>query len=329
MNSAIPVENTLNTERNDKIIDETIDQTNSPELFKIELYDALNRYYSDPELEIALNLKDPNGNKIDEHIGLNATYNEWKGIQSVWDRRSVLYKSMDSTELKKLEKWQIVERFVKDRYSIKATEFIRSNVTDDDFQDIRLILACSKLFRTLDDFESALFYAKRAFAIYPKLDIVKAEYANVLHLSKNEKDKKLAHQLMNELLEKRINETEENKFDLFKCFLFSKNYIDSSVFAAIFLQQADCDLETWDIVAEEYYWCPLFRYEHSLALNRKGESLRSIAKLNSLANEFPWFKLGVLANIDSIKQLREQMNDQNYMSDELKQMEKYKSQWEN
>lgn len=319
----------LSQEEFHKMMKQMSNSSNTPKQFKIELYDSLSRYYSSPELDIELDLVDKKGNKLEEHIGLDYTFSQWKEIQSIWDRRSLLFQQFDETEFTKLQKWQIIERFVKDRYGLKAIDFQKSNISNDDFEDIRLIIALSKLYRVMDSFDNALHYAKGAYELRPDLDIVKIEYANVLHLSNSENDKELSHKLLNEILEKKIKGSEEKNIALLNYFMFSPNYIDSSVFALSFLTQGDCDIETWEKLAEEYYWCPVFRYEHSVFLNSKGETLRAMAKLNSLANEFPWYKTGVLANIDAINQMREQRNDKNFMVSEMKQMEDYKKMWNN
>ena len=303
--------------------------SNTPEEFKIELYDSLNRYYSNPELQTDLNLTDTDGTVYEEHEAFGGTFAEWQQIKSVWDRRSVLFQHWDESEFAKLQKWQIIERYTKDRYGLKAIEFQKTNITNDDFQDIRLVVALSKLYRAMDSYDNALRYAKGAYELRPDLDIVKIEYANVLHLSNSENDKELSHKIFNEVLEKRIKESEEKSIALLNYFMFSPNYIDSSVFAVSFLLQGDCDIETWEKLAEEYYWCPVFRYEHSVFLNSKGETLRAMAKLNSLANEFPWYKTGVLACVNTINQMREQRNDKSFMSNEMKQMKEYKKMWNN
>lgn len=303
--------------------------SNTPEQFKIELYDSLNRYFSNPELEIELNLTDTDGTVYQEYEAFGGTFAEWQQIKSAWDRRSLLFRQWDESEFVNLQKWQIIERYTKDRYGLKAIEFQNTHISNDDFQDIRLFVALSKLYRAMDSYEDAFHFAKGAYVLRPDLDIVKIEYANVLHLSDSEKDKELSHKIMSEVLERRIEESEEKSIALLNYFMFSPNYLDSSVFAVSFLLHGDCDIQTWEKLAEEYYWCPVFRYEHSVFLNSKGETLRAMAKLNSLANEFPWYKTGVLANIDAINQMRKEINDQSYMSNEMKQMEEYTKMWNN
>lgn len=302
------------------------DVSNTPESFKREVYDSLNRYYATPDLNPNLNLTDEKGNTYAEHEAFDNTYNEWKEIRSVWDRRSVLFSLWDSS-VDELRKWQIIERFVKDRYGLKAIDYQEKNITNDDYQDIRLIVALSKLYRVLNSYQYALRHAKGAYELRPDLDIVKVEYANVLHLSSVEEDRKLSHELMNSVIESKIKQEKNDSVALLNYFVFSKDYIDSSVFAAQYLIIGECDLETWDKLAEEYYWCPNFRYEHSVYLSKKGEGLRAIAKLNSLADEFPWYETGVLATMSAIQQFRDQNNDPQFMSTEMNKMKEYQSKW--
>ncbi|RSC93956.1 hypothetical protein [Tenacibaculum singaporense] len=299
--------------------------SNTPDLFKIELYDSLNRYYSSPELNIELNLVDKKGNKLKEHEGLDHTYSEWKKIRSIWDRRSLLFEQFDQTEFNNLKSWQVIERFVKDRYGLKAIEFLKTNIDKNDFDDVRLVVALSKLYRVLNSLNSSMKYAKGAYELRPDLDITKVEYANILHLTGTEEEKEEAHKLMNEVLKKRIENENSDEIVLLNYFRFSKDYIDSSVFAISFLLQGNCDIETWDKIAEDYYWCPLFRHEHAVLLGNQGESLKAIAKLCSLSDEFPWYKPAVSSSIDAINQFRTQANDSTIMKNEMERMLKYQS----
>jgi hypothetical protein len=301
---------------------------NTTERFKTELYESLNRYYSAPELRVELNLKDAAGNSYAEHEAFNSTFEEWQGIRSGWDRRSVLYSLWDQSEFDKLQKWQVVERFVKDRSALDAVEYQKAHISNDDFQDIRVILALSKLYRVLDSPPTALRYAKGAYELRPDLDIVKVEYANVLHLSDTHEDRELAHRLINEVLTEKIAAAgTEAEIPLLNFFLFAPGYIDSSVFAVNFLQAGHCNAETWATVAEEYYWCPVFRYEHAVNLSQGGETLKALAKLNALADEFPWYKTGVTAAMSAIEQLREQSGQADFMDTEMTRMQQYQSMW--
>ncbi|MBV8328021.1 hypothetical protein [Chryseobacterium sp.] len=303
-------------------------ETNTPELFREEVYHSIRQYYSSPDYNVEFNLQDDKGNLYQEHEAFNYTFSQWKQIRSVWDRKSVLFEQWDETEFNKLQKWQVIERFVKDRHSLKAVDFQKTHINQEDFQDIRLIIALSKLYRTLDAIPNALHYAKGAYELRPDLDIVRIEYANVLHLSQNDDDKKRSHQLINELIENKIkSEGDQEEIGLLNYFVFSEGYIDSSIYAINFLIAGKCDEETWQKMAEEYYWCPVFRFEHAVFLSNHGESLKALAKLNALASEFPWFTQGVLASVDVIQQLRVQHNDPSFMAEEMAQLEHYQSMW--
>lgn len=297
------------------------------DLFKKELYDSLQRYYSIPELRYQLDLTDENGTVYAEHEAFDFTFGEWRKIQSVWDRRALFFAQWDETEFTKLEKWQVLERYVKDRQAVKAWEFQKAGLTQDDLLDIRVILALSKMFRALDVIPKAKLFAKGAYESRPDLDVVKVEYANVLQLSDSEEDKQLSYKLINEAIQTKISNSAEKEIALLHYFLFAPQYLDSSVFAATFLAAAESDADTWDALAGDYYWCPFFRFEHAAFLSKKGEGLRSLAKLDSLADEFPWFKSGVLAYADAINQLRAQRNDPNFMATEMAKLDAYKAMW--
>lgn len=302
-------------------------EQNTPDQFKTELYASLQRYYSVPDLEINLNLTDAEGNTYLEHEAFDGTYAHWKGIRSVSDRRGVLFAHWDESELTKLAKWQVLERWVKDRYPTRALAFFREQVAQEDFQDIRLIVALSKLYRCLDMREEAMHYAKGAYELRPDLDMVKVEYANMLHISGDQSDRELAHTLFNGVLEGKISKDSQTKIGLLNYFLFGKDYLDSSIFAIHFLRAGNADSHTWEILANEYYWCPIFRMEHAVFLSNDHQELPAIAKLSSLADEFPWFKQGVLGFISAIAQLRVQKGDPDFMSEDMERMERYKSSW--
>lgn len=300
---------------------------NTPERFREELYGSVERYYSTPGLKIRLNLTDTDGQTYLEHEAFGGTYGQWKGIQSIWDRRAVLFEHWDDTQLVNLEKWQVLERWIKDRYPTRALSFQQEQVVQEDFQDIRLIVALSKLYRCLDMKGEALRYAKAAYGLRPDLDIVKVEYASVLHLSDAREDRELAHALINGVIEAKLISDDSKEIALLAYFFFGPDYIDSSIFAAHFLRAGNADGEAWEALAEEYYWCPFFRMEHAVFLSDGGEGLKAIAKLSSLADEFPWFKQGVLGFVSAIEQLRLQKGDPVLMQEDMERMERYIQSW--
>lgn len=297
------------------------------EQFKEELYHSLQRYYYTPGFTVELNLTDSNGRQYKEHEAFNATFSEWQGIRSFWDRMGIFYDLWDQTERKNLAKWQVMQRYINDRYALKALDFFKENVTQEDYMDIRLPVAVSKMNRSLDNFETAKYYAQAAYELRPDLDIVKVELATVLHLSDSPEDREKGHALMNEVLEKKIKDYNGTEVSLLEFFMFGEGYIDSSVFAAMFLHVGEANLDNWDIMADEYYYCPHFRYEHAIVLHKNNDTMRMLAKLDSLCNEFPWFKKAVNTYIDAVQSVRKTMGNPDFMKNELARVEQYKAMW--
>lgn len=287
--------------------------------FDLEMTEAFKRYHSDPELDVNLQIQDEKGNIQAAHQTYEDLFREWTDIQSKWDRISLLYRFWDQSELEKLDHWQVIERYVKDRYPKKALLYFEETMADKrDFTKEELV-SLSKLHRALLDNQSSRNYIETAYHNHPEDDRVKVEYATVIHILGNQSEKELSHQLFQEVLDKKIqrNDTES----VFDCFRFSEGYTDSSIFAMLYLMNSEADNDAWDHVAEEYYYCPVFRYEHAVQLSQTGNSLRALAKLTSLSQEFPWFKTAVESTIGAIKSVRKQNNDPDFMEKELQEFQ--------
>jgi hypothetical protein len=324
---AVPLEETITTttqqtlpaieekapepEEATQAIDEDADR------FNLEIMESFKRYYSDPSLEVGLQIKDDQGNTHPPHKTYADLFEEWTTIQSKWDRISLFYHFWDQSQFEKLEQWQVIERFVKDRYSKKALQYFEQNMSDKRQHTKEELVSLSKLHRVLLNNPAAKEYIEAAYHNHPEDDAVKVEYATVLHIIGNHAEKESSHQLFHEVLDKKIqrNDTES----VFDCFKFSEGYTDSSIFAMLYLINTEADIETWDYVAEEYYYCPVFRYEHAVQLAQTDHSLRALAKLTSLSQEFPWFRTALESTIGNIKSMRKQLNDPEFMEKELQE----------
>jgi len=272
----------------------------TPEMFHDELVDSLMRYNNDPVDIPEIKITNQDGKNLPPHIAFTELYQQWNEIQSPWDRRSLLFNHWDEANLDNLEKWQIIDRFVRDRYAPKAFQYVQTHISEEDLKNPKNAVALSKMYRSLDDKSSALKLAKSAYELDPDNDETKVEYATVLHLMQAPEDQELSHKLMSEVIENRIKASEDENISLLNFFSFSPNYIDSSIFTMMYLMMGKSDIPTWEHFANEYYHCPYFRYEHSVFLSQNGESMRAMAKMNSLANEFPWHKDAVNSFIDTI-----------------------------
>ncbi|MBP2616545.1 hypothetical protein [Chryseobacterium jejuense] len=325
---SVPLEETITriTEATNITLEEetpiTVEETAAPSLdeegnrFDLEIIEALRRFHSDPGLNIDIEIKDIIPNAQQTHRDL---FREWTGIQSKWDRMSLFYRFWDQSQLKKLEDWQVIERFVKDRYPKKALQYFEKNMSDKRHFAKEELVSVSKLHRVLLDNPTAKEYIETAYHNYPEDDTVKVEYATVLHIIGNHSEKELSHQLFHEVLDKKIqkNDTES----VFDCFKFSEGYTDSSIFAMLYLINTEADNDTWDYVAEEYYYCPVFRYEHAVQLSQTENPMRALAKLTSLSQEFPWFRIALESTIGNIKSMRKQLSNPEFMEQELQEFQ--------
>jgi hypothetical protein len=297
----------------------------TPQNFEVELHDSFRRYYADPALKFNNNLTDPQtGDTFEPHEAFNAVYNEWKTIHSSWDRRSLLFSFWDETELDKLAKWQVVQRYNNDRFPVKSFKFQEQDVKTEDLKDVRLAIALAKTHRLLYNLDDARKYIEYAYKCKPDHQHVVVEYANILHLSDNEADKERAHQLIQFVLNNKVA-VFGKEIPLLNFFCFGEGYLDSSVFATLYLKTDNRQLSDWDAMAVEYYYCPVFRLEHAGRILSDGDMVKALAKLMSLTEEFPWFKPGVLEAKSFIEQLRTQLNNPQFMAKELETLDYYLS----
>ncbi len=287
--------------------------------FDLEITEAFQRYYSDPTLSVDIEIKDDKGNIYPPHMVYEELFAQWAGIRSRWDRMSLLYKFWDQSQPQRPEHWQVLERYTKDRYPKIALRYLEEFLKGKNNFEARELVAISKMYRSLIQNDTARRHIEEAYRRFPDEDPVKVEYATVLHLSKNHDERENSHKIFREVLEKKLKR--EDTESLFGCFLFSEDYVDSSVFALSYLIAAEAEPDQWDILAEEYYYCPLFRYEHAVKLSNSDEPLRALAKLTSLSQEFPWFRKAVETTISNILSMRMQMNSPEFMEKELQEFQ--------
>lgn len=318
-----PIAEEVNTKAEDtmpNVLEETTAVLNEErERFNLEISESFRKFHSDPTLDVAIQFDDDRGNTYTASEVYGLLFKEWKNIQSKWDRMSLFYRFWDHTQLEKLEDWQVIERFVKDRHSKKALQYFEEKMSDKRHFTKDELVALSKLHRVLLNNPLAKEYIETAYHDYPEDDAVKVEYATVLHIIGNHSQKELSHQLFQEVLDKKIqrNDTES----VFDCFRFSEGYTDSSIFAMVYLMNAEADNDTWDYIAEEYYYCPVFRYEHAVQLAQSENPMRALAKLTSLSQEFPWFRIALESTIGNIKSVRKQLNNPEFMEKELQEFQ--------
>jgi tetratricopeptide (TPR) repeat protein len=251
--------------------------------------DTINRYFSDPARKMKIETKDKNGNLVPPSHLYFSSYLEWKEIVSVWDKRSLIFNTLDSICLKHLEKWQFIERLIIDRTPDRALKFIREACSQDDFKNDEISASAARCYFFMGEYNNAIQFANSALEINSNNKRAKLILADSLHMNG---EHKRSHDLYTEVLkESDLSFTDKNTIRLNEIFNFHNDIINSSVYAISLLKSSDeVNEEMWQLIAEEFYHCPFFRSQHSFWLFEKNENLKGIAKLINTAKEFPWYK---------------------------------------
>ncbi|THF48486.1 hypothetical protein E6C50_14480 [Flavobacterium supellecticarium] len=283
--------------------------------FTIDFEDALKRYIGVTNGDVAYEFKDKRGNVIPPSYAFEGAYNQWKEIQSVWDKRGVIFAALDSVYFHRIPKAQVIERFVIDRYPEKALQFAAANLNEADYTDPEALASLAKCHFILLNFDESIALAQKALEQDGDNKKAKIALANSFHLTgQHEK----AHQIYQQLLENSLrNEWKSDEINVLQLVDFKNDIIHSSVYAVALLSVPEADETIWNTVAEEFYYCPYFRSQHAFWYIRSGESLKGVVKLLATAQEFPWYRDAVVNAKSSILQFREQMQSDDLWENEL------------
>lgn len=283
--------------------------------FTLDFNDALKRYVGISDGEVEYEFKDKKGNVIPPSYAFEGTYNEWKNIKSVWDRRSVIFSALDEIYISKIPKEQIIERFVIDRYAEKALMFSEEYSNEDDFKNADFLASLSKCHFFLSNYDESKKLATQALEIESDNKKAQIALADSLHLT-NEHNK--AHEIYQNIIKNsKLKDWSKEEINVIEIIDFNNDILNSSVYAVGLLSNEETDEVTWDKASEEFYHCPYFRSQHAFWLLKNDENLRGMAKLLSCAQEFPWYKDAVINAKSGIQQFREQMNSKDIWEDEL------------
>src|SRR5688572_16511267 len=87
------------------------------EAFEREFQSTIPRYLSKPGVNVDLKMRHKETNEIMTFAEAFAEqFENWKTIQSLSDRRGLIYSILDNIMGNDLKLWQIIERFTNDRY---------------------------------------------------------------------------------------------------------------------------------------------------------------------------------------------------------------------
>ncbi|KAB8152938.1 hypothetical protein EZY14_011145 [Kordia sp. TARA_039_SRF] len=283
--------------------------------------DTLSRYLQDPEREMEFEFTAPDGTILPPSVAFVGAYEEWKNIQSVWDQRSVLYRSLDEKYAQILEKWQFLERFIVDRYPATGVKLVQEKATDKDMEDVEFLTSTARCYFFLSDYETAHEYILKALKIDSKHKRARIALADILHLKgEHEESHKLYHEILEESDIKKIEDNGE--IYLLDIVSFHGQQLHSSVYAVSLLSDERIEEDMWNAVAEEFYHCPYFRTQHAYWLLNNGENLKGVAKLLTTSQEFPEHKPAVINAHSTILQIREQMNTTDLWEEDVQRLTK-------
>ncbi|MCC7454320.1 MAG: tetratricopeptide repeat protein [Crocinitomix sp.] len=283
--------------------------------FTSDFNNAFKRYVGDNESSFQFEFKNKKGEVIPPSHAFIEAYQEWKTIQSVWDRRSVIFSAIDGIYFNKLSRGQVIERYVIDRYPERALVYNEKYSTEEDFTDANLLATLSRCHFILSNYEKSIELAEKALEIEKENKKAQIALADALHLT-NHHDK--AHEIYERILKNsKLKDWKNDSINVIEVIDFNNDILNSSIYAVGLLSNEKTDESTWDRASEEFYHCPYFRTQHAFWLLKKEKSLKGMAKLIITTQEFPWYKDAIVNAKSGILQMREQMNTNDLWESEL------------
>lgn len=271
------------------------------------------------------------------HEGLNATFAEWKQIQSTWDQERYLLSFMLSGFGKSMNVWQVANILTAVRQPDKALQLLEENpqpVTDaKDY--ISHYCSFAKAHIGLQQANLALEWAKKAFNADPTNPRIRTLYADALRLT-GECDE--SEQIYAELIKSAKQTTVGDNESMTSMFmsLFARDTGAASPILAVQLVEMMTDKtqadEFWKLGEAEFYASPYFRMHHAYHMLKSGQTERALAKLVALVQEMPWLReanlnLNILLkqidpNVDKFMpefqtQLRQRISEKGWTTDDM------------
>jgi hypothetical protein len=292
-------------------------ETTIEEVFEKEILQTIPRYVSHVTMDIDLDFKNSDGTKLDFAKEFAKQFEHWKLAKSPWDKRSLIYTILDKKIGEKLSLWQLIERYLDDRYAKKALEIGNAYLTEKEVRDPNYWASLAKVQIVLLKFQEAERSLATCLEIDPKHTKGRVHFANLLHLNQEEKQ---AHELYNEILkESQILNSKEEKILNFQDLVGRTGVLNSPIYAIAWLSQdKDAPTHIWNWAANEFYYSPYFRSNHAYFLIKKGDALEGFAKLLAVSQEMDWYKDAVL----NAHSLIEQLNLSQTMEQERIRLEK-------
>lgn len=279
--------------------------------FETELLATIPRYISTPGAEVNIKARHQETNEVIPFaIGFPEQFEPWRTVQSLADRRGIIYSLLDTQFGNQLDLWQIIERFNDDRYAEKALQIATEHGKDAVLENPNYWNALARTNFILAKYEDAEQNCIRAIELDSTNIRTKRIYADVLHCT-GKHDK--AHELYNEILKAKLKTDVERNLPLQDLLGFDGDLVNSPVYAVSWLKaDKNVTTEAWEWANDEFYFSPYFRSQYAFHLIENKEHMKGFVKLLQLSKEMPWYKDAVLNSYNLIEQLNlsEKMADE-------------------
>ena len=289
---------------NSKMKESKSNTNNAASRFKKEIEDTFPYYFSTPEmknLDFTLNAED--GSEMLPHVAFPEQFKQWQEIQSIWDRRTMIYSILDHMYSNRLELWQVIERFTNDRYSHKALDIAQEHGHGDQLTNANYWYALGRAQFHAGNESEAEANLNKCLGIDKLHKRGRIAIADLYHTSGRHDE---SHEIYNAIISEN-NIGRETKSISFSEFLGFKGIMHSPIYAAGYLEASpDVAPETWESIAGEFYYSPYLRTKHAyylVGLDGSMDKLKGLVKLNTLTQEMPWYKEAVVNAYSIIDQL--------------------------
>lgn len=272
------------------------------ERFQKEFLETVPRYISTPKASVDLRARHHETNEVIPFaIAFPEQFKTWKTVKSLADRRGIIYSILDKSIGNQLKIWQVIERFIDDRYPEKALSIAMNNRTEEDLQSADYWASVAKVNFVLTNYSEAETNALKALEIEKINKRAKIVLADIYHFTNKLNE---AHEIYNSILKELLPKDKEVNLPIYELLGFDGNILNSPIFASSWLK-ADKNIneETWNWAGEEFYYSPHFRSQHAYYFIEKKEHLKGLVKLLNLSKEMPWFKESVINSYNLIGQL--------------------------
>jgi tetratricopeptide (TPR) repeat protein len=272
------------------------------ERFEKELFATIPRYLAKPGAEVHIKARHQETHEIIPFaVGFPEQFEPWRTVQSLADRRGIIYSLLDSQFGNQLELWQVIERFNDDRYAEKALQIATDQKQESDEQNPNYWNALAKTNFILTRYEDAEQNCLKAISLDKDNLRTKRIYADVLHCTNRGEQ---AHEMYTELLNLKLPKDRAINLPIQELLGFDGDIVNSPIYAISWLKaDKNRTIETWEWANEEFYYSPHFRSQYAFHLIETKEHLKGFVKLLNLSKEMPWFKDGVINSYNLIDQL--------------------------